>query len=149
MALLNDLPSHRLDEEEENVLPPGVGELHQVGLVDELLEDGQARRLVSAHRGLALALLPAVAVGRGSRVLQLAVVTLVANPGALGAAAQGVGQAAGAALENVLVESQLWSLPQFDLLSHLQSRSSFCFWHTIEDAFSEVRLRVLEGCRVS
>ena len=149
MALLNDLPSHRLDKEEKNVLPPGVGELHQVGLVDELLEDGQARGLVSPHRGLALALLPAVAVGRGSRVLQLAVVTLVAHPGALCAAAQGVGQAAGAALENVLVESQLWSLPQFDLLSHLQSRSSFSFWHTIEDAFSEVRLRVFEGCRVS
>ena len=102
MALLNDLPAHRLDEEEENVFPPGVGELHQVGLVDQLLEDGQARRLVSPHRGLALALLPAVAVGRGGRVLQLAVVTLVAHPGALRAAAQGVGQAAGAALENVL-----------------------------------------------
>ena len=58
--------------------------------------------MVSPHSGPALALLPAVAVGRGGRVLQLAVVALVAHPGALGAAAQGVGQAAGAALENVL-----------------------------------------------
>ena len=52
----------------------------------------------------ALALFPAVAVGGGRSPLQLAVVALVADAGALGAAAQRVRQAAGPALEDVLVD---------------------------------------------
>ena len=51
---------------------------------------------------LARALLPAVAVGGGRCPLQLAVVALVADARALGAAAQRVRQAAGPALEDVL-----------------------------------------------
>ena len=58
--------------------------------------------LVSTNGGLALALLPAVAVGGRRGSLELAVVALVAGPRALGAAAKRVRQPAGSALENVL-----------------------------------------------
>ena len=50
----------------------------------------------------ALALFPAVAVSRRRRSLQLAVVTLVTGAGTLGATAERIGQATGAAFENVL-----------------------------------------------
>jgi hypothetical protein len=57
---------------------------------------------VSSHERLAAALFPAVAVGGGRGPLQLAVVPLVADASALGAAAERVGEAARATLENVL-----------------------------------------------
>ena len=62
----------------------------------------QAKLLPLSTNSLARALLPAVAVCGGRCPLQLAVVALVADAGALGAAAQRVRQAAGPALEDVL-----------------------------------------------
>ena len=40
-----------------------VGQLHQVGLGEQVVEQVEARTRVSGHERLALALLPAVAVG--------------------------------------------------------------------------------------
>ena len=60
--------------------------------------------LVSPYERLAAALFPAVAVCGGRGSLQLAVVSLVADAGALCAAAERVRQAARATLENVLVD---------------------------------------------
>ena len=57
---------------------------------------------VVSMNSLARALFPAVAVGGGGGPLQLAVVALVADAGALRAAAQRVSQPAGPALEDVL-----------------------------------------------
>ena len=96
---------------------------------------------MAPDRGPALALLPAVAVGRGGRVLQLAVVALVAHPGALSAAAQRVGQAAGAALENVLSLKVRSLPPHCDLLSHLQSRSFLCFFAHHQGCFQQCASR--------
>ena len=62
----------------------------------------QTKLLPLSTNSLARALLPAVAVCGGGGPLQLAVVALVADAGALGAAAQRVRQAAGPALEDVL-----------------------------------------------
>lgn len=93
-----------LYEEEEDVLALAVGLGHELRVLDELLQDLEPGPLVSGDQRLALALFPAVAVGGGRGLLQLAVVALVADLGALGAAAQRVGQATGAALENVLKE---------------------------------------------
>ena len=59
---------------------------------------------MARYQRLAFALLPAVAVGGRAGALEFAVVALVTGPRALGAAAQRLGQAAGAALENVLVD---------------------------------------------
>ena len=53
---------------------------------------------------LACALLPAVAVRRRRSPLQLAVVSLVADPGALGAAAQRVREAAGPGWKFKMIE---------------------------------------------
>ena len=59
---------------------------------------------MARHQGLALALLPAVAVGGRAGPLELAVMTLVTGAGTLSAAAQGLCEAAGPTLEDVLVD---------------------------------------------
>ena len=59
---------------------------------------------MSRHQCLALALLPAVAVGGGAGPLQLTVVALVAGAGTLSAAAEGLSEATGPTLEDVLVD---------------------------------------------
>jgi hypothetical protein len=59
---------------------------------------------MARHQGLALALLPAVAIGSWRGSLQLAVVALVADAGTLRATAERLGQAAGLAFKDVLVD---------------------------------------------
>ena len=59
---------------------------------------------MASHERLALAFLPAVAVGRGAGSLQLTVVAFVADPGTLGATAERLCEAAGATLEYILVD---------------------------------------------
>jgi len=59
---------------------------------------------MARHQGLALAFLPAVAIGSWRGSLQLAVVALVADAGTLGATAERLGEAAGATFKDVLVD---------------------------------------------
>ena len=59
---------------------------------------------MARHQGLALAFLPAVAIGSWRGSLQLAVVALVADAGTLCATAERLGEAAGATFKDVLVD---------------------------------------------
>ena len=59
---------------------------------------------MASHQTLALAFLPAVTIGSWRGPLQLAVVALVADAGALRATAEGLGEAAGATFKDVLVD---------------------------------------------
>ena len=59
---------------------------------------------MARHQCFALALLPAVAVGGGAGPLELAVVASVTCAGTLSTAAQGLGEATGRTLEDILVD---------------------------------------------
>ena len=59
---------------------------------------------MTSYKRFTLALLPAVAVRRGRGLLELALVPLVAHSGALGTTAEAICEAAGPALEDVLVD---------------------------------------------
>lgn len=83
---------------------PGIGQANEVRLLHQPGQQLVSDRLVSHDERLALALLPAVAVRRGGGAFQFAIVPLVTHPGALRTTAQGAGQAAGSALEYVLVD---------------------------------------------
>lgn len=100
------MPGNRLNEIHDQVLATGrcrarrIGE--QVGLLDETIEELETFLLVASDQRLALALFPAVAVGRGRARLYLAVVALVTDASALGATAEIADERARLALEYVL-----------------------------------------------
>jgi hypothetical protein len=79
-----------------------VGDTQEVRVCQEPLEQREAPLLVARDQRLALALLPAVAVGGRRARLDLAVVAPVAGARTLRAAAQVADESAGAALEDVL-----------------------------------------------
>ena len=59
---------------------------------------------MAGHQRLALAFLPAVAIGSWRSPLQLAVMALVADPSTLRATAEGFSETAGATLKDILVD---------------------------------------------
>ena len=59
---------------------------------------------MAGHQRLALAFLPAVAIGSWRRPLQLAVMALVADPSTLRATAEGLSETTGATLKDILVD---------------------------------------------
>ena len=111
LSLLHSLSANRLNQEQEDVLVPAVGFGGEVSLGHESTQHIVPGPLVAGHQSFTLALLPTVAVGGGTCPLQFTVVALVARPGTLGAATQGLGQAARATLEYVLVD-MLGSCPR-------------------------------------
>ena len=80
----------------------GVDLWTEGGLAEELDEQGLPLVIGAGSEGLALAHLPAVAVGRGAGSLKAAVVSSVAGVGTLSAAAQGTSQATRTTLKDIL-----------------------------------------------
>jgi hypothetical protein len=96
------LTSDHGSQHPEKVLVRGVDLCTESGLAEELDEQGLPLVIGAGSKGLALAHLPAVAVGRGADSLEAAVVTSVAGVGTLGAAAQGTSQTTRTTLKDIL-----------------------------------------------
>lgn len=104
LPLLLILSPDGLSQEQKNVLPSGVGRNNEIRIPDQPDEQLVPKTLIAHDERLAFTFLPAIAVSGRRRPLQFAIVAFVANSGALGAATESSGQAASAALENVLID---------------------------------------------
>lgn len=102
VLLLLELTCTRLHQIDEQVFASRVRRTQQVGLVEQFVQQFEALLLVAGHQRLALALLPAIAIGRWRARLDLAVVAFVACARTLRATAQVAHESARATLEYVL-----------------------------------------------